>query len=310
MLRKTAGLILGAILLLLLLGACKSETEMSSPVLLRVDGREVTLEEFKQRFGKSLPQGQKLSEEERKELERSFLVQVIDRELSLAQADRKGIKVDAAEHQKALEETRKEYPAGTFETMLRERGTNLREWSNELKKDLLIEKVVQKSVYSRLEVKAEEIEQYYEKNIKQFDRPDQVRARQIVVSTEEEGQKVLGRLRQGDSFADVARKYSMSPDAKEGGDLGFFAKGEMPPEFEKAVFSLPVGRLSDLVKSEYGYHVFLVEEKRKAAQLTLEEVREDIRETLLSEKKEQAYQAWLRDLRSQANIEMDWSLLK
>jgi peptidyl-prolyl cis-trans isomerase C len=102
----------------------------------------------------------------------------------------------------------------------------------------------------------------------------------------------------------------MSPDAKKGGDLGFFAKGEMPPEFEKAVFSLPVGRLSDLVKSEYGYHVFLVEEKRKAAQLTLEEVRADIRETLLSEKKEQAYQTWLRDLRSQANIEMDWSLLK
>lgn len=310
MLRKIAGLTLGAILLLLLLGACKSGTETSSPVLLRVDGREVTLEQFKQSFGKSLPQGQKLSEEERKELERSFLVQVIDRELSLAQADRKGIKVSTTEHQKAIEETRKEYPAGTFETMLRERGTNLREWSNELKKDLLIEKVVQKSVYSRLEVTADETKQYYEENIKQFDRPDQVRARQIVVSSEEEGQKVLGLLRQGDSFADVASKYSMSPDAKKGGDLGFFAKGEMPPEFEKAVFGLPVGRLSDLVKSEYGYHVFLVDEKRKAAQLTLEEVRAEVREVLLSDKKEQAYQTWLRDLRSQANIEMDWSLLK
>jgi len=310
MLKKNVLLIISFMLLFPLLGACKSETEAPSPVLLRVDGREVTLEQFRDSFGKSLPQGQKLSEEERRELERSFLVQVIDRELSLAQADRMGLKVDNAEHERAIEDTRKEYPAGTFESMLRERETNLKDWSNELRKDLLIEKVVQKSVYSRLEVTPEEVENYYQQNIKEFDRPDQVRARQIVVSSEEEGQKVLGLLRQGEPFAKIAAQYSMSPDADQGGDLGFFAKGEMPPEFEKAVFNLPVGRLSDLVQSEYGYHVFLVEEKRKAARLTLDEVRDEIRETLLSEKKEKAYQEWLRELRSQATIEMDWSLLK
>lgn len=297
-------------LCLLLCGACQMQNESESPVLLRVDGREVTLEQFKQRFRKSLPQGQKLSEEERKEMERSFLVQVIDRELSLAQADRMGLKVDPAEHEKAIEETRKEYPAGTFETMLRERGTSLREWSTELKEDLLMEKVVQQSVYSRLEVTEEEIANYYKENIGEFNRPDQVRARQIVVATEEEGQKVLGLLRQGESFATVAREYSLSPDKDDGGNLGFFARGEMPPEFENAVFNLAVGRLSDLVKSEYGYHVFLVEEKRKAAQLSLDEVRSEIRDKLLSTKKEKAYQDWLRELRSQANIEMDWSLLK
>jgi peptidyl-prolyl cis-trans isomerase C len=190
------------------------------------------------------------------------------------------------------------------------RCTPPRSENSSSEKDLLIEKVVQKAVYSRLDVSSEDVEQYYKENIKDFDRPDQVRARQIVVSTEEEGQKVLGLLRQGESFAAIAGQYSMSPDAKEGGDLGFFAKGEMPPEFEKAVFSLPVGRLSDLVKSEYGYHVFLVEEKREAARLTLDEMRPEIRETLLTEKKEKAYQDWLRELRSQASIEMDWSLLK
>ncbi len=290
--------------------ACQSKTENDSPVLLRVDGREVTLEQFKQRFSKSLPPGQKLSEDERQELERSFLVQVIDRELSLAQADRMGLKIDPAEHERAIEETRRDYPEGTFETMLRERGTNLREWSAELKEDLLMEKVVQQLVYSRIEASEEEVSRYYEENTREFDRPDQVRARQIVVATEEEGEKVLGLLRQGEPFAAVARKFSLSPDADQGGDLGFFSKGEMPPEFEKAVLGLAVGQLSDLVKSEYGYHVFLVEEKRKAARLTLDDVREEIRETLLSAKKEKAYQDWLRELRSQATIEMDWSLLK
>lgn len=297
-------------LLVSILSACKTESQAPSPTLLRVDGREVSLEQFHQRFAKSLPLGQKLSEEERNELERSFLVQIIDRELTLAQADRLAIRVSAEEHDKAIEEARKEYPSGTFETLLRERGTSLKEWSSDLKEDLLMEKVVQKLVYSKQQVSGDEIAAYYNANKKQFDRPDQVRARQMVVSTEEEGQKILGLLRQGESFAAIARQYSMSPDAVEGGDLGFFAKGEMPPEFEKAVFNLAVGRLSDLVKSEYGYHVFLVEEKRKAAQLTLDVVGSEIRETLLAEKKEKAYQEWLRDLRGKANIEMDWSLLK
>jgi len=298
------------LLLALLLGACQSEEQSSSPVLLRVDGREVSLAQFRHSFSKSLPAGQKLSEEERKELESSFLVQIIDRELALAQADRMGLKVTAAEHEKAIEETRREYPSGTFETMLRDRGTNLLDWSNDLKKDLLMEKVVNRAVYAQLQVTAEEIQSYYEANREQFNRPDQVRARQIVVSTEEEGQKVLGLLRQGEPFAEVAKRYSLSPDAEAGGDLGFFARGEMPVEFEKAVFNLAVGRLSDLVKSEYGYHVFLVEEERKAAKLTLDDVRQEIRETLLAEKKEKEYQTWLRELRSQATIEMDWSLLK
>lgn len=310
MLQKHAGKIIGFALLTLLLGACQSQSEDPSPVLLRVDGREVTLEQFRQSFGKSLPPGQKLSEEERDELERSFLVQVIDRELALAQADRLAIKVHPDEHKRAIEEARKEYPAGTFETMLREQGTSLKEWSSELQKDLLMEKMVRQTVYSRLKVSEEEIGQYYNSNAKLFDRPNQVRARQLVVATEEEGQKVLGLLRQGEPFAAIAKKNSLSPDAEQGGDLGFFAKGEMPPEFEKAVFGLVVGRLSDLVKSEYGYHVFLVEEKRKAAHLTLEEVRTEIRETLLAEKQEQAYQEWLRELRGQATIEMDWALLK
>lgn len=310
MLKKHAGKIFGFALLALLLGACQSQSEAPSPVLLLVDGREVTLEQFRQSFGKSLAPGQKLSEEERKELERSFLVQVIDRELTLAQADRLGLKVSPDEQEKAIAEARKEYPAGTFEMMLRERGTSLQEWSNDLQKDLLMEKVVRQVVYARLDVTLDEISAYYQSNPKEFKRPDQVRARQIVVSTEEEGQKVLGLLRQGEPFAEMARKYSLSPDSENGGDLGFFAKGEMPPEFEAAVFNLAVGRMSDLVKSEYGYHVFLVEEKRKAAHLSLDDVSSEIREKLLAQKKEKAYQDWLRDLRGQATIEMDWSLLK
>ena len=83
----------------------------------------------------------------------------------------------------------------------------------------------------------------------------------------------------------------------------------MPPEFDAVVFSLPAGRVSTLVKSEYGFHLFLVEEHRKAKQLTLDEVRDSLRQSLMAAKEESAYQDWLRNLRGRARIEVDWSLL-
>ena len=301
--------ILPLCLLLTLLTACSRQEEATSPTLLRVDGRELTLEQFRQEFSRSQPPGQKLSEEERQEMERAFLAQVIDRELALSEADRLGINISPAELELAISETSSEYPAGTFETALRERGTNLKDWSEELRRNLLMEKIIAEAVYSRVAVSDDEINAYFEQNQAEFDRPDQVRARQIVVANEEEGQKVLGLLRQGESFASVAKQFSMSPDAEEGGDLGFFAHNEMPAEFDAVVFKLTPGRLSDLVKSEYGYHVFLVEEQRKAHRLSLDEARDDIRQHLTNVKEASAYLQWLQDLRIRASIEMNWELL-
>jgi peptidyl-prolyl cis-trans isomerase C len=117
-------------------------------------------------------------------------------------------------------------------------------------------------------------------------------------------------LRQGKPFAELAEQYSLSPDAQQGGDLGFFGRGEMPPEFDDIVFELPVNRLSDLVKSEYGYHIFLVEEKRKATRLSKQEAEEEIRSTLEANKKEDVYLNWLQDLRARAVIAVDWTQLE
>jgi peptidyl-prolyl cis-trans isomerase C len=296
-------------LLLSLLPACSRQEETLSPVLLRVDGREVTLEQFHKEFSGSLLPEQKLSEEERKEMERAFLAQMIDRELALSEADRLGIVITLPEIETAIAETRNEYPQGTFETALRERGTNLKEWSDGLRRNLLMEKIIAQTVYSQVSVSDDEIKTYFEENRAEYDRPDQVRARQLVVASEEEGKKVLGMLRQGDPFAEVARQFSMSPDAEEGGDLGFFARGEMPAEFDAVVFKLTPGRLSDLIKSEYGYHVFLVEEKRKAHQLSLNEAHADILQHLTHIKQARGHHQWLQDLRRRANIEMSWELL-
>ena len=108
--------------------------------------------------------------------------------------------------------------------MLKERGITLEDWRLELEQGLLMEKVVRQMVYSQVRVEDSEIEAYYQEHREEFDRPAQVRARQIVLGSREEGERVLGLLRQGEPFAEVARQNSLSPDAEQGGDLGFFAR--------------------------------------------------------------------------------------
>jgi len=294
-----------------LVAGCSSEPAVEPlPALIVINDQEITKADFLVEFEQSLQKDQQLSGIEREELQRSFLVQLIDRELIHGEARRLNIALTEADVEAALLGYREDYPGSSFEEMLAERGLTLEAWREELKESLIMEKLLEQAVYSRVSVSDEEVAAYFKANRDQFDRPEQVRARQIVVADEAEGQEVLGILRQGRSFAEVAAEYSLSPDAEQGGDLGFFSRGEMPPEFDAIVFDLPVKRLSDLVKSEYGYHIFLVEEKRKAKRLNKKEASDEIRAILEGRKKEEVYLAWLQDMRARAVISVDWAQLE
>jgi len=294
-----------------LVAGCSSETVVEVlPALIVINDQEITKADFLVEFEQSLQKDQQLSGIEREELQRSFLVQLIDRELIHGEARRLNIALTEADVEGALQGYRQDYPGSSFEEMLAERGLTLESWREELKESLIMEKLLEQAVYSVVSVSDEEVAAYFKINRDQFDRPEQVRARQIVVADEAEGQEVLGMLRQERSFAEVAAEYSLSPDAEQGGDLGFFGRGEMPPEFDAIVFDLPVKRLSDLVKSEYGYHIFLVEEKRKAKRLNKKEASEEIRAILEGRKREEVYLAWLQDMRARAVISVEWAQLE
>jgi hypothetical protein len=294
-----------------LVAGCSSEPVVEVlPALIVINDQEITKADFLVEFEQSLQKDQQLSGIEREELQRSFLVQLIDRELIHGEARRLNIALTEADVEVELQDYRQDYPGSSFEEMLAERGLTLESWREELKESLIMEKLLEQAVYSKVSVSDKEVAAYFKANRDQFDRPEQVRARQIVVADEAEGQEVLGILRQERPFAEVAAEYSLSPDAEQGGDLGFFGRGEMPPEFDEIVFDLPVKRLSDLVKSEYGYHIFLVEEKRKAKRLNKKEASEEIRTLLEGRKKEEVYLAWLQDMRARAVISVDWAQLE
>ncbi len=161
-------------------------------------------------------------------------------------------------------------------------------------------------------VAEDEVRKFFAERHAQFDQAEQVRASHILIrasSPQEEGRArqtillIQGRLAKGEKFADLAKQYSEDPGSKNnGGDLGYVAKGSVVPEFEKVAFSLKPGAVSPPVKTQFGYHLILVAEHKPAHQATLEEVQGQIREQLLQQKREAAFQTWLQAERKQAAI--------
>lgn len=295
--------------LLVSLSACNGKTSPTGEVLYRIDGQAVTLEQFRSEFERAYPADPHHSATERNAQQRDYLAQSIDRRLALREAARLGLTVTADELAAAIQEHRRDYPEGSFEESLKGRNITLEEWKRELADQLLMEKLARQVTASQIKIGEQEITGYYRQNREEFERPAQVRARQIVVAGEDEGKKLLAQLKQGKNFAELARQFSLSPDAEQGGDLGFFGRGEMPAEFDAVVFTLPVGKVSELVRSEYGFHLFVVEERRDAVRLSLAQVRDEIRQRLTAEKEEQAFRQWLDAQRGKAKIDVNLSLL-
>jgi foldase protein PrsA len=174
----------------------------------------------------------------------------------------------------------------------------------DLKKELVTQVQLDKLIAPQIKVTDEDIKKYYDENKESFATDEQVRASHILVDTKEEAEAIVKQLKEGADFAKLAKEKSKDTvSAANGGDLDYFSKGQMVPEFEEAAFNTPVGQISDIVKSQYGYHIIKVTDKKPAGTPTFEEKKEDIRETLTAQQRSQKAQAYIQDLKSKAKIE-------
>ncbi len=151
-------------------------------------------------------------------------------------------------------------------------------------------------------VSDEDIKARYEKDIASYTPPEEVHARHILVKTEEEANAILKQLADGGNFEAIAKEKSEDPGSKgNGGDLGFFAKGQMVPEFEAEAFALKPGETSAKpIKTQFGYHIIKVEERRTQPVPTLDQVREQVIQMVQRDK----YQETLAKMRGEAKIEI------
>ncbi len=232
----------------------------------------------------------------------ALLETLIERALLLQAARATNVEVTTEEVDRRVLALSSEYPAGTFDEALAKSQTSRAALTRSTRDQLTIEKLLAQQVHARVAVTEEQIRQYFDERAADFMEPEQVHAQQIVVKGLDEARRVQQQLWQGKKFPDLARRYSLSPDARVGGDLGFFARGTMPPAFDEVVFKLSVGGTSEVVSTEYGFHLFRVVEKKPARKRELTEVRGVIEEKLLAGLRSEAQKTYVAELRRKATV--------
>ena len=155
-----------------------------------------------------------------------------------------------------------------------------------------------------IDITDEDVKTYFEENKDLFGTPEQVEASHILVEDEETAKEVIDKLNAGEDFAELAKEYSTdSSNAEDGGALGFFGRGEMVQEFEDAAFAMNVGDVSkEPVKTEFGYHIIKVTDKKEAEEADYETSKEEARDMLIEERVNEQYSTWVNEKMDEYDI--------
>jgi peptidyl-prolyl cis-trans isomerase C len=243
-------------------------------------------------------------------LARALLDGLIDRAVVLQRARQSGIQVSEAEVQRATDALADESRRGgaIFNEQLAKAGQTQEALADETRERLLAGKYVAEQT-GKERVTPAEARAWFEQHRSEFEAPEKVHCLQIAARTPDEAKSVLDQLRAGAAFDKLARQVSTSPDGRAGGDLGWFARGTMPKVFDDTCFSLASGKISGVVVSPYGYHVFKVLGRRQAKARGFKEVQAEAERRATIEKRAQAERQLLQQLRSSAEVKIDDSAL-
>lgn len=216
------------------------------------------------------------------------------------EADKQKVKVTGNEIDEELTKLQDSYGGEeAFAAALEQNKVSIDRIREDIQTYLLAEKMIKPSI----KVTEEEMKTYFEENKESFDQKEQVKASHILVEDEATAKKVKKELESGKDFAELAKEYSTdASNAAKGGDLGYFGKGEMAKEFEEAAFGMKVGEVSAPVKTDFGYHIIKVADKKAAKTAVFEEHKEEIKESLFDQKIQTEYPNWLEKKKADYKI--------
>ena len=307
--RSCQKIAIGLVILYLISGCGdKSDTSAQDQVVIRVDDRVLTLAEFNEYFEPTRISGDEEQAQDSATLREArfgFLLQLVEEMIILTRADELDIDISPQKLDEAVSDFRKEYSETDFEYLFLKQAISFDAWKERLKKRLLVEKVIHKELLEEGSVTPQEISDYYEKHWKEWSHGEEIRARHILLPSEDQAKSILERLQNGDDFATLARLHSVAPEAQHGGDMGYMARGQLPVYLEKPLFDLERGAVSPVVKTSYGFHIFQVIEKRETSKPKIEECIERIKQGIQKERLGAAYGPWLARLRSRYRIEIN-----
>jgi len=246
------------------------------------------------------------------DVKKDILNQVIEDKLVLSRAKELGIKVADAEIDERLDYVRKGFPTEEeFYKTLETQGITIANLKDRYTDQLMMKKLVDYEVKSKISVLPSETSNYYEKHGDQFMEKAQYRVKNILIKAKDEAafelariemDNIYNKLKAGEDFDALAKQYSQGPNADKGGDIGYIEKGQMLETLDNAIFKLKSGEISEPVKSEIGYHLFKVEDIKYGKPTGLEEAQKDIEMTLFQDKFKVMVSEWLSNLKKKAYI--------
>ena len=258
-----------------------------------------------------------LTQAQEKVAVKKLLQDQINRHLLLKKAGTMGIQVSSTKVDEEVNAVKKKFSSEKeFLKQLELRKLTLKQYQQELKEDILIDAVFRRELGEGIKVTDQQVEDYFKKNPLQFSSAEQRRASVILIKVDPKAgsagdrkarqklQKIIGKLKQGGDFAELAQLHSQDSIAKRGGDLGFFTKDRMFGPFSKLAFKLNVGKVSEIFRTQHGYQILKVTGKKAGGKGTLESERENIRNILTDREIKNKSQPYLKALRKNANIKI------
>ncbi|MCP2604753.1 peptidylprolyl isomerase [Candidatus Aminicenantes bacterium AH-873-B07] len=294
-------------------------SEVIEEIIAVVNDDIITLTDFKiaeSRLRFMLSQryrGEEL-EEKFEKARANLLDQLISEILLLQEAKKKDLNVEE-EVKLFIENFKKENNIDSDDELRKEmarEGINFDAWRKEIEKQFLQQKIIMLEVDYKISLTDTELVNYYKQHKEEFTQPAEVRLKGIYLSKDNKNnqelkkisQEILKKLNQGVDFSILASQYSEGPEREKNGELGFFKKGELNKLFEDVVFKLNPGEVTPWLKTERGWYLFKVVEKKEAKISPFEEVKEKIREKIFMQKKQEKIKEFLTKLRENSYIKI------
>lgn len=260
--------------------------------------------------------GMDVKDEDKDKLRKAILEELISAELLYQEGKKAKLGDLTKEINEQLENIKKGFKSEEeFKKILKDRGISEKDLKEDIKKGVYIKTFLDRDIYSKITISEDEKKAEYEKNKDKLDVPEQVGASHILIRVGKDASDAdkqnarrkiedLGkRALSGEDFAKLARENSEDGSAPAGGDLGYFSKGQMVKPFEEAVFGMEIGGISDVIETQFGYHIAKLTGRTPAHKLGYEEIESDIARFLVNKHREIKVRELVDGLKEKAKIE-------
>lgn len=299
-------------------------------VAVTVNGVDITESEvealieqqFKQISAKTAQLPPEFADQYKKQLRQPLLEKLIIEQLMEEKVKEAGIVIteeDAIANLKnQLSQQQPSLSLEDFQARIEAQGQSFDELKQQLRKGLGYQKLLETKLVGKITVTEDDAEKYYSENQKKFEMPEQVRASHILIKPDTsdpntdpneakaiakaKAEDLLKQIKEGADFAELAKAHSDCPSAAKGGDLDYFSRNKMVPPFEEAAFELEPGQVSDIVETQFGFHIIKVTDRREAGVTPFEQVKTRIINELIRKKQEELFKEYIQSLKDEADI--------